>query len=126
MKTSTIVAALLIACLATACGLNTPAEGEKIGTIVRVQRSGVLTKTWEGQLIRGGMNNGSGVMGIAPFHFTIEDPKLLTAVQAAMEHQTEVLVTYRDEGIYSFSRSDSGGTFLLSIRPYLQPPDTAK
>lgn len=116
---------VLVSLFVAACGANNPVDGEKIGMIVRLEKSGVLFKTWEGQLIRGGMNDGSGVMGIQPFHFTIEDQRLVDQVREAMENQTEVLITYETEGIYSAARSDSGGTFLKSLRPYVKPTSAA-
>lgn len=80
--------------------------GEKIGVITRINKVGAFCKTWEGEIIRGGINNGTGAMGTA-FHFTIEnDPALVKKVQDAMEHQTEVKISYRSEGI-TFCRSES-------------------
>ena len=87
--------------------------GEKIGSITRLQRTGVFCKTWEGEIIRGGLNSGSGVVGTA-FHFTIEDDGLAQQVQKAMEAQQEVKISYKREGI-TFCRSDSGNNFLTKI-----------
>ena len=89
--------------------------GEKIGSITRLQRTGVFCKTWEGEIIRGGLNSGSGVVGNA-FHFTVEDDTIAQQVQKAMEAQQEVKITYKKEG-FSFCRSDSGNYFLVKIEP---------
>lgn len=87
--------------------------GEKIGSVTRLQRTGVFCKTWEGEIIRGGLNSGSGVVGNA-FHFTVEDDALAQQVQKAMEAQQEVKISYRVEGV-TLCRSDSNSHFLTKI-----------
>lgn len=96
------------------CGIGTPMHGEKLGTIIRVAYGGVLCNTWEATIVRGGMNAGSGAFA-APFDFTIESPELADQVQALMEAQREVKLTYRTEGIYQLCRSDSGGHFAVKV-----------
>lgn len=90
-------------------------SGEKIGTITRLSKRGVFCKTWEGEIIRGGLNSGSGVMGQA-FHFTIEDEILAKEVEKAMNSQQEVKISYHMEGV-TWCRSDSGDDFLTKIVP---------
>lgn len=100
------------------CGVNfSNGTGEKVGQIVKFSQQGWFNKTWEGQLIRGGMNGGSGAFGTVPFNFTIEDVNLANKVEQCMRDQTEVVVHYRIEGIYSPFRSESQGHFLASIEP---------
>ena len=53
-----------------------PGEGSKIGRIVKVSHQGMFFKTWEATLVRGGLNDGSGVIGRA-FEFTIEEVQLI-------------------------------------------------
>lgn len=89
--------------------------GEKIGSITRLNRQGVFCKTWEGEIIRGGLNTGSGVMGQA-FHFTIEDDSLAKEVEKYMNSQQEVKITYKREGV-TWCRSDSQDVFLSKIEP---------
>ena len=101
--------------------------GEKIGSITRLQRTGLFCKTWEGEIIRGGLNSGSGVVGNA-FHFTVEDDTLAQQVQKAMEAQQEVKITYKKEAI-SLCRSDSDNYFLTKIEPLnavSDPPTQSK
>jgi hypothetical protein len=109
-----IVASMLV----IGCGVNlNPGTGEKIGQVVRLNYTGMLCDTWEGELIRGGFSDGSGAMGTAPFHFTVprQDDNLVNLVKAAMRTQTEVSITYAIEGIYSACRSE-GGQFLTSVK----------
>ena len=86
--------------------------GDKIGVITRLNKQGVFCKTWEGEIIRGGMNTGTGVMGQA-FHFTIENDELAQQVQDALDKQLEVKIEYRSE-LVTFCRSDSPGNYLLT------------
>lgn len=102
--------------LLTGCGINlSPGTGEKVGQIVKLNKQGLIRETWEGQLIRGGMNNGSGSFGMVPFEFTIDDDSILQKVKDALDKQTEVKIKYRMEGLYSFFRTDSGGHFITGI-----------
>lgn len=93
------------------------ADGEKIGSITRLNRQGVLNacKSWEGEIIRGGLNTGSGVMGQA-FHFTVENDALAKEVERMMNTQQEVKITYKKE-LVTFCRSDSDNVFLVKIEP---------
>lgn len=97
------------------CGINVPSRGEKIGQIVRVNQEGVINKTYEAQLIRGGLTDGSGIMGQS-FEFTV--PKghgFERKLSEAMNNRQEVRVKYRTEGIYLTLRSGSRGTFLEGV-----------
>lgn len=106
------VAAVVGACF---LGLNTsPGDGEKVGQIVKLSRVGMVSKTWEGQIVRGGFQDGAGVNGQA-FEFTVEGDSLAARVRRFMESQTEVRIKYRSEGLYKVTRSESGGHFLVAI-----------
>jgi len=101
---------------------GSPGDGQKIGQIVKLSQQGYLRKTWEAQLIRGGLNAGSGSFGTVPFDFTIESDSLRALVQSAMEHGTEVVIRYHKPLFYSPLRSESSGHFLTTI----SRPDTTK
>lgn len=94
-----------------------PGTGEKIGQIVKVSKQGMIRKTWEAQLIRGGMIGGSGAFGTVPFDFTIEDDATAAIATQYMQQQTEVVIKYKMEGLYSLLRTESRGHFLVNIRP---------
>lgn len=113
-----LLAVVILSAALTGCGLNpSPGDGEKIGQIVKVQKRGLFWKTWEAELIRGGMNGGCGSFGTTPFEFTIENDETAKAAITNMETQTEVVIKYRMEGIYSITRSESSGHFLNSMTP---------
>ena len=100
------------------CGVNASnGSGTKIGQVIKLSKQGLFCKTWEGQIIRGGMNAGSGGFSVQPFDFTIEGDEMAKKVEKYMEDQTEVIITYNIEGVYSAFRTESGGHFLRSITP---------
>jgi hypothetical protein len=100
-------------------------DGEKIGQVVKLSKEGFMSKTWEAQLIRGGISDGSGSFGTVPFDFTIEGDDLVAKVKEYMDNRTEVSIKYRIEGTYSPFRSGSSGRFLTEIEP-LKKPDQAE
>jgi prepilin-type N-terminal cleavage/methylation domain-containing protein len=91
--------------------------GEKVGQIVLLNNRGFMNPTWEAQLIRGGMSNGSGAFGMQPFNFTIEDKSLREKVEQYRKSNVEVNISYRIEGICAPTRSESKCTFLTGIEP---------
>lgn len=93
--------------------------GEKVGQIIKLNKQGFFCKTWEAELIRGGMNNGSGAASTL-FDFTIEDPRLVAAVQDALDKQYEVKIHYNMEAATA-CRSDSNDHFLNSIERLSAP-----
>lgn len=113
----TKIALTVVALLAVGCGIRTPGEGEKIGQIVRATSEGIFCTTFEAQLIRGGMTDGSGSFGVTPFTFTITGSTQAEQIKQYMRDQTEVIIRYRTEGFYSLCRSGSGGDFLVSVSP---------
>lgn len=108
----------LLACISLcACTVRSdPGQGKKIGKIVKLSKQGMLWKTWEGELIRGGFSDGTGIMG-GSFHFTIEDGNLAQCAEKFFEDQSEVILEYRVEFISSICRAESyQPNFAVSIK----------
>lgn len=103
--------AILATVSLTACW-NT-SDGQKTGLIVKLSRTGAFVKTWEAELIRGGFTNGSGING-SPFHFTIENKKLIEKVKYAFKNQKEIIITYHQEAVTGCMRGETH-TFLDDI-----------
>jgi len=115
-----VILAMLVGSVASfkGCAVNTsPGTGEKIGQIVKLSKQGMMSKTWEAQLIRGGISGGSGSVGGVPFDFTVEKDSDAELIQGFMKNQTEIVIKYRIEGFYGSWRSESKGHFLVSIEP---------
>jgi hypothetical protein len=94
-------------------------QGTKVGTVIKLSQEGFFSgcKTWEGELIRGGLANGSGGFSTTPLYFTINDLGLLKDTQAALDGQYEVEVTYTSYfGPYMCASENQGNHFLTGIR----------
>lgn len=102
--------------LVAGCHIANPGEGQKIGQIVKVSKEGILAKTWEAQLVRGGVTDGSGTIGQA-WNFTIPDAALAKEAIRMMESQREVIVRYTQEGVCSMSRTETACVFAKAIVP---------
>lgn len=97
-------------------GINTsPGEGEKIGQIVKISHVGIINKTYEAELVRGGLVDGSGTVGGQTFHFTIRDPEMVVKAKEHMRKQTETRLRYVVEGLYLQWNSESGGRFAVEL-----------
>jgi hypothetical protein len=70
-------------------------SGEKSGVIVKVAKEGKYWGTYEGELIRGGLEDASGVTGRS-FYFTLGQFKSTLVDQAilAMQNNSHVLISY--------------------------------
>lgn len=93
-------------CFLCSCTVRTdPGIGKKVGRIVNVSKQGLISKTWEATVIRGGLSDGSGVIGL-PLEITIESEGLAMEAMKCMEDQAEVIILYRVEFISSLFRSE--------------------
>lgn len=109
---------LAMGLMISGCSCNGhPGQGQKIGQIVKLSKGGVLFKTNEAQLIRGGLNGGAGAFGVRPFDFTIVSDFDAEKVRKFMDEQTEVIITYNTSFFFWLASSDSHGHFLVNIEP---------
>ncbi|ARG98154.1 hypothetical protein [Legionella micdadei] len=86
----------LSTCLLAGCW--TVKSGQKSGIIVKVAKEGKFWGTYEGELIRGGLENASGATG-REFHFTLGQFKsaLVKKAELAMQNNDHVILTYHCE-----------------------------
>ncbi len=106
---------LIFVCLfaLAGCHVNTdPGTGKKIGRIVKFSKQGIFCKTWEGELIRGGLSDGSGSFG-GSLHFTVEDASMAQIALDAFEKQYDVIIDYRKEFIHSITRSEHMDAYFV-------------
>ena len=91
-------------------------KGDKVGIIVKCANEGVLVKTYECELIRGGMQDGSGSFGKS-FHFTAENKSDLPMLEDALNNQREVHITYHQEWwTFPWRSETENNMFLDSIQ----------
>lgn len=96
--TRTSLGALLIICTCLLTGCWTTKSGQKSGIIVKVAKEGRYWGTWEGELIRGGLEDASGATGKS-FHFTLGQFRtdLVTKAELAMQNNSHVIINYKCE-----------------------------
>jgi hypothetical protein len=76
----------------------TTQSGQKSGIIVKVAKEGKYWGTYEGELIKGGLEDASGVSG-KEFLFTLGqfNSKLIEKAKTAMQHNYHVVLDYHCE-----------------------------
>lgn len=90
-----LISGVIIACSCFLSGCWTVKTGEKSGIIVKVAKEGRYWGTYEGELIRGGLDNASGATG-REFHFTLGQfrSELVKTADLAMQGNKHVIVFY--------------------------------
>lgn len=111
----------LILSVALLTGCWTTKSGQKSGIIVKVAKEGNYWGTYEGELIRGGLENASGATG-REFNFTLGQFKsdLVTKAQTAMENNKHVVITYHCEAYVAPWRGETN-CFVDDIK-IIEPP----
>lgn len=101
-------------------------DGKKIGQVVKMGQYGMVCDTYEGELVRGGFNGGSGVNGTA-FHFSVKDEALYKRLLKVMEDQQEIEVTYTKSN-FSGPCSGDAGVWVTDFRVLSMPtrPDQSE
>jgi hypothetical protein len=115
MKNLFVISAACVAL--TGCSGRIVNQGEKVGSVIKVSSQGYWNKTNEVEIVRGGINGGSGAFSTTPLHATIADQDLLRKAQNALDQQYEVKVKYDDYWCYTWLYSESDCVFLTSIEP---------
>jgi hypothetical protein len=110
MKQKLLITALSI----TLTGCGDCGNESHVGSVVKLGKTGAFCKTWEAEIVRGGLNNGSGGVSVTAFSFTIEDERLVQLVQDALDKQYEIKVEAHDEAM-TMCRSDSSDRFATTI-----------
>ena len=104
--------------------ITTQSDVEKIGSVIKLGKSGIFCPTWEGEIIRTRMfvNNGTQqntapltITGGQEFEFTVKNPEALAKLQYAMNNQKEVKVVYHRE-LITFCSSDSVNYFVDDVQ----------
>lgn len=89
-------------------------EGSKVGVIVKCAEEGFFIKTYECEIIRGGMSAASGTIGKA-FDFTVENKSLIPLFDKALNEQKEVRVYYHKEWVTIWRTETSDNSFADRI-----------
>ena len=111
---SFVLAAFLCGC---GCGVATPATGDKIGQIAKVQSAGLLCKTTEILV--------TGKFGGGELQLTVPD-RLLKEVKAANESQGFMKIMYHTELLNWTCSNETGNQWLDSVEPHAEGAPTTK
>jgi hypothetical protein len=73
-------------------------DGVRAGQVVKFSHKGNVPgcKTWEGELVLGGLRGGAATDGSGAnvFRFTVADPKVIKDVQAKLDSGDHAVLTY--------------------------------
>ncbi len=90
---------LLLVCSVTGCMPNY-SEGARTGTITKISRKGIFFKSYEGQMLLGGLvprSNGKTTSMVAnTWEFSTRSEEKYNAICAAMEKGDAVTITYKE------------------------------
>lgn len=89
-------------------------KGVKVGRIVKCVNQGIIFKTFECELIRGGLNNSSGSFGAA-WDFTVEDEETKLTALKALENNIPVEVHFHQELLTAFRTQVPDRVFVDKI-----------
>lgn len=67
-------------------------EGTRAGQLVKFSKRGLICKTWEGEIVLGGMKDGV----VNTFSFSVTDKTMIPVLQKAINEQTPITVSYTE------------------------------
>lgn len=86
------------AAMLTACG-PTYSDGERTGTVSKISYKGVVCKSWEGELVMGGLRSTrdtEGRRGVAAniFLYSVKDEQIVSKIKEAARTGARTTLTY--------------------------------
>ena len=79
----------------TGCGDFVYSSGNRAGTVTKFSHKGFFCKTWEGELLMGGMKQTQeGNLQANVFQFSVVDPEIVKQVSVALENGQRVSLVY--------------------------------
>lgn len=109
-------------------GCGEYSDGERVGTIQKFSRKGLVSKTWEGEMLLGGLrrkststtdsggnSHTSSSMVANVWEFTVEDPALVAKVKKLIDEGAVIRAHYRQEYMTHPFRTETGmfGPYFL-------------
>jgi len=84
------IVAILSALVLGLSGGCSVSDGVRMGTIIKFSHKGIITKSWEGEMVQEGLRSaGGGVVGNV-WRFTVTDAKLATALDKRVGKRVKV------------------------------------
>lgn len=78
-------------------------EGTRAGQLVKLSKRGMICKTWEGEIVLGGVKDGV----VNTFAFSVTDESMLPALQKAINEQTPITVSYLETWSHWYCTRDT-------------------
>jgi hypothetical protein len=71
-------------------------DGVRAGTVTKLSNKGLIWKSWEGELLVGGMRESSDGKSMVPniMEFNVSDPSIIEKLQSAIDSGQKVVLTY--------------------------------
>ena len=99
--------------LATTMGCIQTSEGERVGTVSKFSKKGVLISTWEGEAILGGQGASGNQDNI--WRFSVEDEAVAEKVKEFSASGKLVVLQYKQEMFVAGWRADTN-YFVQDVR----------
>lgn len=97
---------------------GTSSNGERTGVITKFSHKGVMGKSWEGEMVQGGMkyNDGKAVANVWGFT-VIDSDELVKKAQYAQENGLPVICTYNQGFFYNtYNTRNGSGYYVTAIK----------
>lgn len=106
---------MLVAALAmTGCSVIY-SDGERAGTVVKFSHKGFTCKTWEGELLIGGMKSNGNNMEVNTFKFTVKDSNIIPQIKAALASGAHVTLQY-DQVVMNLPCQGDSDYFIKGVK----------
>lgn len=89
--------------------------GDRVGVVTKLSYKGMINKSWEGQLATESFHR-TDTGSSNSFYFSVRDPAVKDALDAAMRRGEPVKVTYRQVVLNSGCTQDSDYT-IVGVEP---------
>lgn len=113
MKLKYFVVALMLFCVGCGRGLDY-SDGSRQGTIVKFSKKGVFCKTWEGEMVLGGLRSSEGGAVANVWEFSVIDEKLVPLVQQAADSGERIKLSYH-QGLFTGVCISNSDYFVTSV-----------
>lgn len=115
------IAGILVALLGAGLSGCSRSEGSRAGIVTKFSHKGNLTKSWEGEMVMGGMrvgtdSEGSSMLQANVWQFTVTDPNIVEQVKEALRQGYRVELEYKQTMMHNPLKRDTSYT-IIKVTP---------
>lgn len=108
-----LVLLLFVAITTMSCGSGIDySDGDRVGVVTKFSHRGLFCKTWEGEMVLGGLRSSGDGLAANVWPFTVVDPTKIEDVKRALETGARTKITYHQ--VYFSGVCYSGSSYLVS------------